>query len=64
MTGECICKNCPSFVGNETKLDFCVTEKSNKIKNKSGCICGACPMYKKLSLKKGYYCFIGPEIKI
>ncbi|MFA7298692.1 MAG: DUF2769 domain-containing protein [Candidatus Absconditabacterales bacterium] len=58
---ECICKTCPSFkecsskTGKE-KIAYCIGIKSKCIKEKQGCICGGCPVYKKLNLEGGYFC--------
>lgn len=58
---ECICRGCPSFVECKEKIAYCFTAKSKCIKERKGCICGACPVHSKFNLKTGYYCFTGKE---
>lgn len=54
----CICKNCPSYVSDETEVGFChpLIGKSKVITDEKGCICPTCPVYKNMELKNGYYC--------
>jgi hypothetical protein len=54
----CICKNCPSYVADETEVGFChpLVGKSKIITEEKGCNCPTCPIYKDMSLKNGYYC--------
>ena len=54
----CICKNCPSYVADETEVGFChpLVGKSKIITEEKGCNCPTCPVYKDMSLKNGYYC--------
>lgn len=55
---ECICKTCPTYVREEKVFGFCheFISKSKVIKEERGCDCPRCPVYKKRSLKNGYYC--------
>ena len=54
----CICKTCPTYVADETKVGFChpLVGKSKIIKEEKGCDCPKCPVYQKMKLKNGYYC--------
>ncbi len=54
----CICKNCPTYVADETKVGFChpLVGKSKIITVEKGCNCPTCPVYQKMELKNGYYC--------
>jgi len=54
----CICKNCPSYVAEETEIGFChpLVGKSKIITEEKGCNCPTCPVYKEMNLKNGYYC--------
>jgi hypothetical protein len=63
VLGMCICKSCPSWVECAEKGGFCFPSigKSKCIKEEKGCICGACPIMKKMGLKHGYYCIKGSE---
>ena len=50
------CSACPSYKGSgETRLGFCFTGKSSKIKQEKGCLCGSCPIQLRYSLKGSYY---------
>jgi hypothetical protein len=62
---QCICKNCPSYVAEETELGFChaLVGKSKVITAEKGCICGQCPVYKDMGLKNGYYCTRKSELE-
>jgi hypothetical protein len=35
---------------------FCAFGKSKCLKDKKGCICGTCPVFKENKLNKAYYC--------
>lgn len=54
----CICKNCPTYVAEETELGFChpLVGKSKIITEEKGCDCPKCPVYQQMKLKNGYYC--------
>jgi len=54
----CICKNCPTYVADETEVGFChpLVGKSKIIAEEKGCNCPTCPVYKDMGLKNGYYC--------
>lgn len=56
----CTCPQCPSWIECKQK-GFCVIGNSKCIKDEKGCICGACPVTKKLNLQNGYYCTRGSE---
>lgn len=62
---QCICKTCPSYVPDETKVGFCHSfiSKSDVITEERGCKCPRCPVYKKMELKNGYYCTRMSEIE-
>ncbi len=62
----CICADCPSYVEGETELGFChpLVGKSDKITERKGCICPECPVYKKLGMKRGYYCLMGSKLEL
>ncbi len=63
MEELCVCRQCPSFIDCKEEIAFCLAEtgKSKCIKNENGCICGGCPVEKKLGFLHGYYCVRGPE---
>ncbi|HZX11405.1 MAG TPA: DUF2769 domain-containing protein [Acidobacteriota bacterium] len=54
----CICKDCPTYVDEETEVGFChpLIGKSKVITEENGCNCPTCPVYKNMGLKNGYYC--------
>lgn len=54
----CICKNCPSYVSEESEVGFChpLIGQSEVISEENGCICGQCPVYTQMKLETGYYC--------
>lgn len=58
------CGKCPSYKEKgETKLAFCFTGRSSIIKEKKGCLCKTCPIYKTMSLRWEYYCLEGSAIE-
>jgi len=63
----CICEGCPTYVdcskqGANKEKAFCmVVGKSKCITKEKGCICGACPVKIKMSLKNFYFCTKGSE---
>lgn len=62
VTANCICATCPSYTKEcaEQKLGgFCLTGKTECIKEEKGCVCGDCPVTAKMALKWGYYCTKG-----
>ena len=64
--GMCICEGCPTYkdcskAGGKREKGFCVFGKSKCIKDAKGCICGGCPVTKKLMFKHMYYCMRGTE---
>lgn len=63
VLGMCVCKTCPSYVKCGEKGAFCFPTigKSKCIKEEKGCLCGGCPVTKKMGLKHGYYCIKGSE---
>lgn len=62
----CVCKNCPSWVNDETITGFChpLVGKSKVITEEKGCICGSCPICKKMKMVNGYYCTRGAELEL
>lgn len=61
---ECICKGCPTYADCGEGIAFCFADRKSKcIKKESGCLCGACPVKKKMALKHYYYCTRGPEAR-
>ncbi|MFQ6038659.1 MAG: DUF2769 domain-containing protein, partial [Candidatus Aminicenantales bacterium] len=62
---KCICKTCPTYIANETKVGFCqpLVGKSGVITEEKGCNCPQCPIYKEKGLKNGYYCTRGSEME-
>ena len=57
---EAYCGQCPSYAGTgETELGFCSRGKSEIITEEKGCLCAACPITEKMSLRWGYYCTKG-----
>jgi hypothetical protein len=60
----CICERCPTYVkcGPGEKA-FCFHEigKSKCIKQEKGCICGGCPVKRRMKLKNFYFCTKGSE---
>jgi hypothetical protein len=64
MEKLCYCPKCPSYddcAGERSELLFCLKEKSNCIKDRSGCICTSCPVAEELGLNHMYYCLEGDE---
>lgn len=63
---KCICKDCPSWVKDESVTGFChpLVGKSKIITEEKGCICGSCPIYTKMKMENGYYCTRGAEMEI
>ena len=59
----CICRSCSSWVECDEKGGFCFPAigKSKCIKEEKGCVCGGCPVTKKMELKHAYYCTKGSE---
>lgn len=59
----CICRSCPSWVECKENGGFCFPTigKSKCIKEEKGCVCGGCPVTKKMKLKHVYYCTKGSE---
>ncbi len=54
------CGMCPSYLGTgENELLFCRIGKSEVITDEKGCVCGGCPVQKKMGLKWFYYCTKG-----
>jgi hypothetical protein len=63
---QCICAACPSYVEGETELGFChpMVGKSDKITERKGCTCPECPVFKKMGMKRGYYCIMGSKLEL
>lgn len=65
---KCLIKAMPqmtkAFIGSKKKLKqethlenlFCAFDSSKCIKNKKGCKCPTCPVYKRNKLDSSYYC--------
>jgi hypothetical protein len=65
---KCICAGCPTWEdcshhGGKKELGFCTEGKSGCIKMELTCLCGACPVFKKMKFKNGFYCTRGDESK-
>jgi hypothetical protein len=62
-TGLCTCPICPSFVGCNEEIAFCLgtTGKSNCIKEEQGCLCPGCPVLEAEGFSHVYYCTRGTE---
>ena len=59
------CGKCPSYQGTgETDLAFCSIGKSSLIKEKKGCLCKECPVYKMMSLRWEFYCTEGNALEL
>lgn len=61
---KAICRNfcgeCPSYTAtDETELAFCARGTAEKVCEELGCMCGACPVSDRLSLRWNYYCMKG-----
>jgi hypothetical protein len=61
---KCICDGCPSY--NQCMKDkdegfYCAEDKSACEFDKSGCLCGMCPLTAEFALEKMYYCETGAE---
>ena len=61
----CICRTCPTYRKEETKLGFChsFVGKSEIITEEKGCNCPQCPVYTEMKLKNGYYCIRQSEME-
>lgn len=59
----CVCRQCPSFLECKEEITFCLAKsgKSRCIEKENGCICGGCPIEKKMGFMHGYYCTRGSE---
>ncbi|NHJ05515.1 MAG: DUF2769 domain-containing protein [Candidatus Heimdallarchaeota archaeon] len=58
------CGKCPSREEKrETKMAFCTIGKSSLIKEKKGCLCTQCPIYRTMSLRWEYYCIEGSALE-
>jgi len=59
------CGKCPSYQGTgETNLAFCSIGKSAHIKERKGCLCKQCPIFKMLSLRWEFYCIEGNALEL
>lgn len=59
------CGKCPSYQGTgETKLAFCTIGRSQIIKEKKGCLCPRCPVYKMMSFRWEFYCMSGNALEL
>jgi len=61
----CICKNCPSYVSDESGAGFChpLIGKSTVITEEKGCNCPQCPVYTQMKMENGYYCTRKSELE-
>jgi hypothetical protein len=67
----CICMyGCPTYrdcskEGGKRERAFCFPAigKSRCIKIEKGCICGGCPVHKKMGFKQMFYCTKGSEVQ-
>lgn len=58
------CGKCSSYKDTgETEFAFCYVGKSEIIKEKKGCLCKQCPIYKTMSLRWEYYCREGSALE-
>lgn len=60
--GKCICRNCPTYTDctrEKNEKLFCAKGESACSLVERGCICGACPIWEKYDLSKGYFCLHG-----
>jgi hypothetical protein len=50
--------NCATYVKGDKPVAYChpLVGKSKVIEMEKGCICGTCPVFKKMKMTKGYYC--------
>jgi hypothetical protein len=61
----CKCGQCPSYTETgETETVFCTIGKSDKIKEKQGCLCEQCPLTNMLKLRWKYYCMEGSAYEL
>ncbi len=63
---KCICRDCPTYVAEETENGFChaLAGRSDVIEEEKGCNCQQCPVYQEMGLKNGYYCLRGSELEL
>jgi hypothetical protein len=61
----CVCPDCPSWqeCGEDGGYCFPSIGKSTCITEQNGCICGGCPVTRKLELKNIYFCTDGSEME-
>jgi hypothetical protein len=54
----------PNGPKKETHVEslFCAFEPSNCVKEKKGCNCPGCPVFKKYQLDKNYFCLGGASL--
>ena len=62
MLQRCICGGCPSY--NQCMQDnqeglYCARSKSDCEFDRSGCICGVCPLASEFDLDQLFYCATG-----
>jgi hypothetical protein len=58
----CACPRCPTHdkcAKEKKETLYCATGKSACELVDRGCICGACPLWEKYSLSKGFFCLNG-----
>ena len=59
---KCICMNCPTH--NQCMKDkmhglFCARGKTDCTLERTGCLCGECPISSEYRLSGGYFCDMG-----
>lgn len=61
----CICKNCPSYISEESETAFChpLIGKSKVITEEKGCVCPQCPVYAEMKMENGYFCTRKSELE-
>jgi hypothetical protein len=60
--GKCVCAGCPSYddcMKSGSERLYCAVGGSGCEVNRTGCICGACPLSAEYNLGDLYYCIGG-----
>lgn len=53
---ECICRDCSTYVAEESRIGFCYFGASEVIKEEKGCLCPLCRVAAVMELKGEFYC--------
>jgi len=53
---ECICKDCSTYIAEESRIGFCYFGASKVIKEEKGCLCPICKVAAVMKLKGMFYC--------